>query len=149
MTPTPQPSSSSSGGSNGGVYTVHVTANGSDAVDGSFTETLQLSSQATSQRCPVPSDLSGSIAGTRVELQMSQSSTGSGQPQQLSPGDIQFIVAADTWGVASAANAPHPSGGMLQRNGDGSGSLSFQNLALESNPSHQPQESGSIIWTCA
>ena len=151
-TPTPifgSPSASTSAsatpGPNGGVYTVQVSATGSDAVEGAFTATLAAGSAA---HCPAPNDLSGTIAGTRIELQMPQGSPVNGQPQQLSPGDIQFTVGNNVWGVASAANAPHPSSGTLQRNSDGSGSASFQNLALQSDPSRQPQESGSVTWTC-
>ena len=139
-TPTP-------GASSNGTYTVQVALTGGDAVQGTFTETLSASASSTAH-CPVPSDLSGSVGSRHVELQMTISSGPSTQ-QTLSPGDIQLIVDGDTWGVASASNAPHGSSGSLQRNADGSGSASFQNLALQSDPSHQPQESGSINWTCA
>ena len=116
-------------------------------MQGTFTEALTLPASSTAH-CPIPSDLSGTVASRHVELQMSITSTPSTQ-QTLSPGDIQVVVDADTWGVASSSNAPHGSTGSLQRNADGSGSTAFQNLALQSDSSHQPQESGSITWTCA
>ena len=133
-TPTPAPTPS------GPAYTVQVSLTGSDAVSGSFSEPVA--------QCAPPSDLSGTVASHLVELQIHVGGAASGQPQGLSPGDIDVVVDSDTWGVASSANAPHGSSGSLQRNADGSGTASFQNLALQSNSAKQPQESGSITWTC-
>ena len=127
-----------------GTYTVQVSLSGGDAVSGTFTEPVP----SSSAHCAIPSDLSGTVGSRHVELQMSSASGPSSQ-QTLSPGDIQVVVDSDTWGVASASNAPHGSSGSLVRNADGSGSTAFQNLALQSDTAHQPQESGSITWTCA
>lgn len=123
---------------------MQVTLTGTDTAQGSFTQAAQ-----GSAHCPVPTDLAGDVSGSHVELQLPSAASGIGQPQTLSPGDLQVIVGAHTWGVASASNAPHATVGTLQRNSDGSGSTAFQNLALQSNPSQQPQESGSFTWTCA
>jgi hypothetical protein len=125
---------------------VQVSLSGTDTVQGSFTQAI---AGATSAHCPVPNDLAGTVSPQHVELQLPSTTSGIGQPQPLSPGDIQLTVDGHTWGVASASNAPHATTGTLQRNSDGSGSASFQNLALQSNSAQQPQESGSITWTCA
>lgn len=122
---------------------MQVSIAGTEAVQGSFTQAV-----AGSARCPVPTDLTGTISGQHLDVQM-PGTAGIGQARQLSPGDLQVRVGGDTWGVASASNAPHATTGTLQRNSDGSGSAVFQNLALESNPAQQPQESGSVTWTCA
>ena len=130
---------------NNGTYSVQVSLTGSDPVQGTFTQTLT----AGSAHCPVPSDLAGTINGTHVEVQMPITGSANGQSRPLSPGDLQVNVGSDMWDVASASNAPHGTSGTLQRNADGSGSTSLQTLALQSDPSRQPQESGSITWTCS
>lgn len=135
-TPTPGPAN--------GTYSVQISLTGTDALQGSFAQPV-----AGGVRCPVPSDLAGTVSGQHVDVQMPNAARGIGQPQQLSPGDLQVIVGGNTWGVASASNAPHATTGTLQRNSDGGGSTLFQNLALQSNPSQQPQESGTITWSCA
>lgn len=128
-----------------GTYSVQVSITGTDSVQGSFSQAIV----AGSAHCPVPTDLAGTASGQHLEVQMPAATSGIGQPQQLSPGDLQVIVGPHVWGVASASNAPHATSGTLQRNSDGSGSAAFQNLGLQTNPSQQPQESGSITWTCA
>ena len=131
-----------SGGVNG-TYSVNVSVTGTDTVQGSFTQAVP----GPGGKCPPPNQLSGSVSGQQITLQMPQS--GSSAPQALSPGDVLLTIGSRTWGVASASNAPHGTSGMLQRNTDGSGSVQFQNLALQSNFAQQPQESGSVTWTCA
>ena len=127
-----------------GTYTVTVSLTGTDVAQGSFT---QLVDPGASSRCQPPNQLSGSVGGQHVQAQFV--GTPSGAPQALSPGDLLLTVGSHTWGVASASNAPHGTSGAVQRNSDGSGSAQFQNLALETNFAQQPQESGSITWTCA
>ena len=123
----------------GPAYSVQVAVTGTDSVQGSFSQSVAACAPAT--------NLAGTVQGQRVGLQMPGASP-VGQPLPLSPGDIVVIVGGHSWGVASAANAPRASSGTLQRNADGSGSATFQNLALQGNLSQQPQESGTITWTC-
>lgn len=122
------------------TYTAHVAVSGQDSVAGAFNATAV-------SACGPPNDLSGTVAGHHVDLQMSSAGP-AGQQVQLSPGDIVLVIDSDNWGVGSGANAPQGTTGTLQRNDDGSGALTFQNLYLQSNPSQVPQESGSITWTC-
>jgi hypothetical protein len=135
--------SATSGGSPDGTYSVTVSLTGGDTVQGSFTQAVP----AGGGHCSSPGQLSGSISSQQVTLQMAASGASGSQP--LSPGDLLLTVGSHTWGVASASNAPHGTTGSLQRNSDGSGAAQFQNLALQSNVAQQPQESGSVTWTCA
>lgn len=131
-------------GNASGTYSVTVSLTGTDLVQGTFTQPVD---PGASTHCQPPNQLSGSPGGQHVQAQFT--GTPSGTPQALSPGDILLTIGSHTWGVASASNAPHGTSGTLQRNSDGSGSLQFQNLALQTNFAQQPQESGSITWTCA
>lgn len=124
----------------GPAYSVQVTLTGTDAVQGTFTQPVS--------QCTPPTNLAGTVQAQHVELQIPSASP-TGQSLPLSPGDIVVLVGSHSWGVFSASNAPHGSSGTLQRNSDGSGSTAFQNLALQGNLAQQPQESGSITWTCA
>ncbi|MFN2581762.1 MAG: hypothetical protein ABR498_03365 [Candidatus Dormibacteria bacterium] len=143
------PAATSGQGATGanGTYTVNVSVNGTDNVQGSFIEPLTLSN--SSAHCPVPSDITGDVSGKHIELQMPMNGAPTGQSQALSPGDLQLIIGSNTWGVASASNAPHGTSGTLKRNADGSGAADFQGLSLQSNPAQQPQESGAVTWSCA
>lgn len=127
------------GAASGPAYHVQLTLSGTDAVQGTFSQSVS--------SCSPPTDLAGTAQDVPVHLTMPGSAP-VGQAQPLSPGDIQLTIGSHVWGVASASNAPHATSGMLQRNSDGGGSASFQNLALQSTPSQQPQESGTITWTC-
>ncbi|MBV8527416.1 MAG: hypothetical protein JOZ75_03790 [Candidatus Dormibacteraeota bacterium] len=126
-----------------GTYNVTVSLTGTDLAQGSFAQPVD----PGGSRCQPPSQLSGSVGGQHVQAQFAGAP--SATPQTLSPGDLLLTVGTHTWGVASAANAPHGTSGTLQRNSDGSGSAQFQNLALQTNFAQQPQESGSITWTCS
>ena len=122
-----------------------VAVSGTDNVQGSFTQAVDA---GAGTHCSPPGQLSGTVSGTNITLQL----TGAPPPVTvpvLSPGDLLLTLGTHTWGVASAANAPHGTAGSLQRNADGSGTAQFQNLALQSNFGQQPQESGSVTWTCA
>lgn len=142
-TPTPAapftPPPSSSAAPSGPAYAVQVALSGTDTVQGTFSQPVA--------QCSPPTNLAGTVQGQQVGLQMPGASP-VGQSLPLSPGDIVVVVGAHNWGVASASNAPHASSGTLQRNSDGGGSAAFQNLALQGNLSQQPQESGTVIWTC-
>lgn len=127
-----------------GTYNVTVSLTGTDQVQGAFTQAVD---PGASSHCQPPNQLSGSVGGQHVQAQFA--GTPSATPQGLSPGDLLLTVGTHTWGVASASNAPHGTSGTLQRNSDGSGSAQFQNLALQTNFAQQPQESGSITWTCS
>ena len=131
-------------GNPNGTYNVTVSLTGTDLAQGAFT---QPADPGASSHCPPPNQLSGSVGGQHVQAQFTGAA--SGTPQTLSPGDLLLTVGSHTWGVASASNAPHGTSGTLQRNSDGSGSAQFQNLALQTNFAQQPQESGSITWTCS
>ncbi len=133
---TPPPSATPSGP----AYSVQVALTGTDSVQGTFTQGVG--------QCQAAGSLSGTVSGQQVTLLMPGSNV-SGQAVTLSPGDLQVTVGGHVWGVASAANAPHATSGTLQRNTNGSGSAQFQNLALQGNSAQQPQESGTITWTCA
>ncbi|HEX6538636.1 MAG TPA: hypothetical protein VF155_05605 [Candidatus Dormibacteraeota bacterium] len=126
-----------------GTYTVTVSLTGTDLAQGSFTQPVD----AGGSHCQPPNQLSGTVGGQHVQAQFAGAP--SATPQTLSPGDLLLTVGSHTWGVASASNAPHGTSGTLQRSSDGSGSAQFQNLALETNFGQQPQESGSITWTCS
>ena len=127
-----------------GTYTVTVSLTGTDLAQGNFTQPVDA---GASRHCQPPNQLSGSAGGQHVQAQFV--GTPSGTPQTLSPGDLLLTIGSHTWGVASASNAPHGTTGTVQRNADGSGSAQFQNLALQTNFGQQPQESGSITWTCS
>lgn len=127
-----------------GTYNVTVSLTGTDLAQGSFTQPVD---PGASTHCQPPNQINGSAGGQHVQAQFT--GTPSGTPQALSPGDLLLTVGSHTWGVASASNAPHGTSGTVQRNSDGSGSAQFQNLALQTNFAQQPQESGSITWTCA
>ena len=131
-------------GNANGTYNVTVSLTGTDPAQGSFTQPVD---PGASSHCQPPNELSGTVSGPHVQAQFV--GTPSGTPQALSPGDLLLTVGNHTWGVASASNAPHGTTGTVQRNADGSGSAQFQNLALQTNFAQQPQESGSITWTCA
>lgn len=131
-------------GNANGTYDVTVSLTGTDLAQGSFTQPVDPSA---SSHCQPPNELSGSVGGQHVQAQFVGTPTGT--PQVLSPGDLLLTVGSHTWGVASASNAPHGTSGTVQRNSDGSGSAQFQNLALQTNFAQQPQESGSVTWTCA
>lgn len=126
-----------------GTYSVTVSLTGTDLAQGSFTQPVD----AGGSRCQPPNQLSGNVGGQHLQAQFAGSPSAS--PQALSPGDLLLTIGSHTWGVASASNAPHGTSGTLQRNADGSGSAQFQNLALQTNFAQQPQESGSITWTCS
>ena len=127
-----------------GTYTVNVSLTGTDLAQGSFTQPVDPSA---SSHCQPPNQLGGTVGGQHIQAQFTGAP--SGTPQVLSPGDLLLTVGTHTWGVASASNAPHGTTGTVQRNSDGSGNAQFQNLALQTNFAQQPQESGSITWTCA
>ena len=131
-------------GNANGTYSVTVSLTGTDLAQGIFTQAVD---PGASSHCQPPNQLSGSVGGQHVQAQFTGAP--SGTPQALSPGDLLLTVGSHTWGVASASNAPHGTSGTVQRNSDGSGSAQFQNLALETNFAQQPQEGGSITWTCA
>lgn len=103
--------------------------------------------RVASSSCPPPSELSGSVGDEHVDLRIHVPGA-TGGPRQLSPGDIDVVLNDGTWSVGSSSNAPHGTSGTLQSSANGSGSVSVQNLYLQSNPSTQPQESGSITWSC-
>ena len=126
-----------------GTYSVTVAVSGTDNVQGSFTQAV-----GASAHCSPPGQLSGTVSGQNITLQLSGAPPPVSVPV-LSPGDMLLTLGTHTWGVASAANAPHGTTGSLQRDADGSGNAQFQNLALQSNFAQQPQESGSVTWTCA
>lgn len=126
-----------------GTYNVTVSLTGSDPAQGSFTQPVD----PGAGRCQPPNQLSGNAGGQHLQAQFA--GPPSATPQTLSPGDLLLTVGSHTWGVASASNAPHGTSGTLQRNSDGSGSAQFQNLALQTNFAQQPQESGTITWTCS
>ena len=130
-------------GNANGTYNVTVSLTGTDLAQGTFTQPVD---PGAISHCQPPNQLSGSVGGQHVQAQFVGSA--SGTPQALSPGDLLLTVGSHTWGVASASNAPHGTSGTLQRNSDGSGSAQFQNLALQTSFGQQPQESGSITWTC-
>ena len=127
-----------------GTYNVTVSLTGTDPGQGNFTQPVD---PAATSHCQPPNQLSGSAGGQHVQAQFV--GTPSGTPQTLSPGDLLLTIGSHTWGVASASNAPQGTSGTVQRNADGSGSAQFQNLALQTNFGQQPQESGSITWTCS
>jgi hypothetical protein len=127
-----------------GTYSVTVSLTGTDAAQGSFTQPVDASA---SSHCAPPNQLGGSVGAQHVQIQFAGAPPSGAQA--LSPGDLLLTVGSHTWGVASASNAPQGTSGTVQRNSDGSGSAQFQNLALQTNFSQQPQESGSITWTCA
>lgn len=127
-----------------GTYNVTVSLTGTDLVQGTFTQPVD---PGASSHCQPPNQLGGGVGGQQVQAQFPGAP--SGTPQALSPGDLLVTIGSHTWGVASAANAPHGTSGTLQRNTDGGGSAQFQNLALQTNFAQQPQESGSITWTCS
>src|SRR4029077_12189830 len=126
------------------VFSVHVMTTGRDAVDGTFAVRPVLAGGVST--CIVPTDLSGTVAGHHFELQINGAGAAVGQQKPLSPGEVLLVIDSDTWAVGSAANAPHATAETLLRNTDGGGELVFQDLYSQSDPSAQPQESGSVSW---
>jgi len=126
-------------------YTVTVALTGKDQLGGTFA--AHPGGNPSSNGCAVVSELSGTLGANRIDLQINTSAP-AGQPAVLSPGDLNLIIDADNWGVGSSANAPQGTTGTLERRPDGSGSLTFANLYLQSNPAQEPQESGTVRWTC-
>ena len=127
----------------GGVaYIVQASLSGSDSVQGSFTS-------HNAGACGAPEHLTGIIGAHSISVltPVGQGAT-AGQAVSLTPGDVTVQVDSDTWVVGSSSNAPQGSSGQFEYMSNGSGTLTFQNLALSSNPARQPQESGSFQWTC-
>ena len=126
-------------------YTVHVSVSGRDSVAGSFV--LSPVVAGGSATCLVPNDLSGSVGRHHVDVLIKSGVVGP-TSQPLSPGAVELTIDSDTWTVGSSANTPTGTTGTLQRDPNGGGDLEFQNLALRGSPSSQPQESGSVTWSC-
>ena len=117
---------------------------GTDTLQGTFVE----KAKPSPMHCAPLQTVGDTVDGKLVYLDFAMAPPPTGQPIPVKPGFLVLLVGNHAWAPYTTLLAPMTATGTIQINFDGSGSVTFQNLALETDRSTQPMESGSFTWNC-